>query len=195
MTWGPALILGHVGPTQLESPALSVETSVGELMKLFSHCNCYRTLGCFALFPRSTCPALSAAALFSALCSCSPGRSQINSGNIDGAFHGAGGVPESVLWTLICSPQSITVISQWPTKLQGLLNCSWKSKAWFFSCSKVNHKYHSYCIDPRYGTACANFAQVPQFVLCLLTPVQNFQGRKDVMLYPLLPSSMVKMFQ
>lgn len=166
-------------------------------IKLSSQCKPYRTLGCFALSPRSTSPALPAPALFSSLHSCSPGGSQINLGNIGGVLHGAEGVPERVFWTLIHSPQNITAISQWPIKLQGLLNCSWKSKAWFFSCSKVNQKwrYSSYRIDPTYCTMFMNFAQVPHFILCLLTPVQNFHGRRDVMLYSLLPSSMVKMFQ
>lgn len=62
MTWGLALILGHAGLPQLESLALSMETWFRELIKLSSQC--YRTLRCFALSPKSTPPVLLDAAFF-----------------------------------------------------------------------------------------------------------------------------------
>lgn len=62
MTWGLALILGHAGLPQLESLALSMETCFRELIKLSSQC--YRTLRCFALSPKSTPPVLLDAAFF-----------------------------------------------------------------------------------------------------------------------------------
>jgi len=80
----------------MESLALSVETRLGELIKLSSQCKCHRTLECFVLSPTSAAPALPAAALCSALRSSPPGGSPVNLGTTDGVLHRAGGVPEGV---------------------------------------------------------------------------------------------------